>query len=47
MLDNIDYITHVMILAFAPTSAALGERLSLLSAAIIVISSAIYYATPA
>ncbi|WP_455189953.1 phosphatidylcholine synthase [Foliimonas ilicis] len=46
MLDNIiDYVTYVLIPAFALyQSGFMGEGLSFLSAAIIVISSAIYYA---
>jgi phosphatidylcholine synthase len=46
MLDNIiDYVTYVLIPAFALYQRGfMGERLSFLSAAIIVISSAIYYA---
>lgn len=45
-LDNIiDYITYVLIPAFALYQRGfMGENLSFLSAAIIVISSAIYYA---
>jgi phosphatidylcholine synthase len=45
-LDNIiDYITYVLIPAFALYQAGfMGEGLSFLSAAIIVVSSAIYYA---
>ncbi|WP_421929857.1 phosphatidylcholine synthase [Neoaquamicrobium sediminum] len=46
MLDNIiDYVTYVLIPAFALyQSGFMGEGLSFLSAAIIVVSSAIYYA---
>ncbi|HEU4986719.1 MAG TPA: phosphatidylcholine/phosphatidylserine synthase, partial [Rhizobiaceae bacterium] len=46
MLDNIiDYVTYVLIPAFALyQSGFMGEGLSFLSAAIIVITSAIYYA---
>jgi len=46
LLDNIiDYVTYVLIPAFALYQRGfMGERLSFLSAAIIVISSAIYYA---
>lgn len=46
MLDNIiDYVTYVLIPAFALYNRGfMGEGLSFLSAAIIVISSAIYYA---
>ena len=46
LLDNIiDYMTYVLIPAFALYQRGfMGERLSFLSAAIIVISSAIYYA---
>lgn len=46
VLDNIiDYITYVLIPAFALyQSGFMGEGLSFVSAAIIVISSAIYYA---
>jgi len=46
MLDNIiDYVTYVLIPAFALYQRGfMGEGLSFLSAAIIVISSAIYYA---
>ncbi|WP_410000586.1 phosphatidylcholine synthase [Mesorhizobium sp. SP-1A] len=46
LLDNIiDYVTYVLIPAFALYQFGLmGERLSFLSAAIIVVSSAIYYA---
>ncbi len=46
MLDNIiDYVTYVLIPAFALYQFGLmGEKLSFLSAAIIVVSSAIYYA---
>jgi len=46
MLDNvIDYVTYVLIPAFALyQSGFMGEGLSFLSGAIIVISSAIYYA---
>jgi phosphatidylcholine synthase len=46
MLDNIiDYVTYVLIPAFALYQRGfMGERLSFLSAAIIVVSSAIYYA---
>ncbi|MDZ5697685.1 MULTISPECIES: phosphatidylcholine synthase [Phyllobacteriaceae] len=46
MLDNIiDYVTYVLIPAFALyRSGFMGEGLSFLSAAIIVVSSAIYYA---
>jgi phosphatidylcholine synthase len=46
MLDNIiDYMTYVLIPAFALYQRGfMGEGLSFLSAAIIVISSAIYYA---
>lgn len=46
MLDNIiDYVTYVLIPAFALyLSGFMGPGLSFLSAAIIVISSAIYYA---
>jgi len=46
MLDNIiDYMTYVLIPAFALYQRGfMGERLSFMSAAIIVISSAIYYA---
>lgn len=46
MLDNIiDYVTYVLIPAFALyQSGLLGPVLSFLSAAIIVISSAVYYA---
>ena len=45
-LDNIiDYVTYVLIPAFALYQRGfMGERLSFLSAAIIVVSSAIYYA---
>ena len=45
-LDNIiDYITYVLIPAFALYQRGfMGENLSFLSAAIIVVSSAIYYA---
>jgi phosphatidylcholine synthase len=45
-LDNIiDYVTYVLIPAFALyQSGFMGEGLSFLSAAIIVVSSAIYYA---
>jgi phosphatidylcholine synthase len=46
LLDNIiDYVTYVLIPAFALYQRGLmGEGLSFLSAAIIVVSSAIYYA---
>ncbi|KFB10019.1 phosphatidylcholine synthase [Nitratireductor basaltis] len=46
MLDNIiDYVTYVLIPAFALyQSGFMGEGLSFLSAALIVVSSAIYYA---
>lgn len=46
LLDNIiDYVTYVLIPAFALyQSGFMGEGLSFLSAAIIVVSSAIYYA---
>ena len=46
MLDNIiDYVTYVLIPAFALYQRGfMGEGLSFLSAAIIVVSSAIYYA---
>jgi phosphatidylcholine synthase len=46
LLDNIiDYVTYVMIPAFALYQRGfMGEGLSFLSAAIIVVSSAIYYA---
>ncbi|RWM09971.1 MAG: phosphatidylcholine/phosphatidylserine synthase [Mesorhizobium sp.] len=46
MLDNIiDYVTYVLIPAFALYQRGfMGENLSFLSAAIIVVSSAIYYA---
>jgi len=46
VLDNIiDYVTYVLIPAFALyQSGFMGEGLSFLSAAIIVVSSAIYYA---
>jgi len=46
LLDNIiDYVTYVLIPAFALYQFGLmGEKLSFLSAAIIVVSSAIYYA---
>ena len=46
MLDNvIDYVTYVLIPAFALYNRGfMGEGLSFLSAAIIVISSAVYYA---
>ena len=46
LLDNIiDYVTYVLIPAFALYQRGfMGENLSFLSAAIIVISSAIYYA---
>jgi phosphatidylcholine synthase len=46
LLDNIiDYVTYVMIPAFALYQRGfMGERLSFLAAAIIVVSSAIYYA---
>lgn len=46
MLDNIiDYVTYVLIPAFALyQSGFMGEGLSFLSAAIIVVTSAIYYA---
>lgn len=46
MLDNvIDYVTYVLVPAFALyQSGFMGEGLSFLSAAIIVVSSAIYYA---
>ena len=46
LLDNIiDYVTYVLIPAFALYQRGfMGERLSFLSAAIIVVSSAIYYA---
>ncbi len=46
MLDNIiDYVTYVLIPAFALyASGFMGTGLSFLSAAIIVVSSAIYYA---
>lgn len=46
MLDNvIDYVTYVLIPAFALYQRGfMGEGLSFLSAAIIVISSAVYYA---
>ncbi len=46
MLDNIiDYVTYVLIPAFALyQSGFMGEGLSFLAAAIIVVSSAIYYA---
>ena len=46
VLDNIiDYVTYVLIPAFALyQSGFMGEKLSFLSAAIIVVSSAIYYA---
>ena len=46
LLDNIiDYVTYVMIPAFALYQRGfMGEKLSFLSAAIIVVSSAIYYA---
>lgn len=46
MLDNIiDYVTYVLIPAFALyQSGFMGEGLSFLSAAIIMVSSAIYYA---
>lgn len=46
MLDNIiDYVTYVLIPAYALYQRGLmGEGLSFLSAAIIVVSSAIYYA---
>ncbi|MFP1632625.1 phosphatidylcholine synthase [Zhengella sp. ZM62] len=46
MLDNIiDYVTYVLIPAFALYNRGfMGEGLSFLSAAIIVVSSAIYYA---
>ncbi|WP_173931846.1 phosphatidylcholine synthase [Chelativorans sp. Marseille-P2723] len=46
MLDNIiDYVTYVLIPAFALyQSGFMGEGLSFLSAAVIVVSSAIYYA---
>ena len=46
MLDNIiDYVTYVLIPAFALYQAGfMGEGLSFLSAAIIVVSSAVYYA---
>jgi phosphatidylcholine synthase len=46
LLDNIiDYVTYVLIPAFALYQRGfMGERLSFFSAAIIVISSAIYYA---
>lgn len=46
LLDNIiDYVTYVLIPAFALYQRGfMGERLSFLSAAIIVISSAVYYA---
>ncbi|WP_367714745.1 phosphatidylcholine synthase [Nitratireductor sp. GISD-1A_MAKvit] len=46
MLDNIiDYVTYVLIPAFALyKSGFMGEGLSFLSAAIIVVTSAIYYA---
>ncbi|WP_405023120.1 phosphatidylcholine synthase [Mesorhizobium sp. P13.3] len=46
LLDNIiDYVTYVLIPAFALYQRGLmGENLSFLSAAIIVVSSAIYYA---
>jgi phosphatidylcholine synthase len=46
LLDNIiDYMTYVLIPAFALYQRGfMGERLSFLSAAIIVVSSAIYYA---
>ncbi|WP_028032956.1 phosphatidylcholine synthase [Chelativorans sp. J32] len=46
LLDNvIDYVTYVLIPAFALyQSGFMGEGLSFLSAALIVVSSAIYYA---
>ncbi|TPJ50837.1 phosphatidylcholine/phosphatidylserine synthase [Mesorhizobium sp. B2-7-1] len=46
LLDNIiDYVTYVLIPAFALYQRGfMGENLSFLSAAIIVVSSAIYYA---
>lgn len=46
LLDNvIDYVTYVLIPAYALyQSGFMGEKLSFLSAAIIVITSAIYYA---
>lgn len=46
LLDNIiDYVTYVMIPAFALYQRGfMGEKLSFLAAAIIVVSSAIYYA---
>jgi phosphatidylcholine synthase len=46
LLDNIiDYVTYVLLPAFALyQSGFMGEGLSFLSAAIIVVSSAIYYA---
>jgi phosphatidylcholine synthase len=46
MLDNIiDYVTYVLIPAFALYQRGfMGEGLSFLSAAIIVVSSAVYYA---
>lgn len=46
LLDNIiDYVTYVLIPAFALyQSGFMGEQLSFVSAAIIVVSSAIYYA---
>lgn len=46
LLDNIiDYVTYVIIPAFALYQRGfMGEKLSFLSAAIIVVSSAIYYA---
>ena len=46
LLDNIvDYVTYVLIPAFALyQSGFMGEGLSFLSAAIIVVTSAIYYA---
>ncbi|TRC99685.1 phosphatidylcholine/phosphatidylserine synthase [Mesorhizobium sp. WSM4303] len=46
LLDNIiDYVTYVLIPAFALYQRGfMGEKLSFLSAAIIVVSSAIYYA---
>jgi phosphatidylcholine synthase len=46
LLDNIiDYVTYVLIPAFALyQSGFMGEQLSFLSAAIIVVTSAVYYA---